>query len=330
MHATDYIIPFQKNQYILDIENAGLASALRMTFPIVLKLLHYMPFKGYIRLLQSPNDTMRHADQMLRKLRQRVISDPDSIKFSLFSKVSLTDEGKHLENNISWEELRSNAQAYIVGGADPITNTMTYLIWNVCKHPSVKAALLEELKGLPEAFTDMHLQKLKYMNQVIEETFRVFAPVSNGLPRIVPPGGATIAGYWLEEGTTVNCQAYTLHRNPDIFPNPEVWDPSRWDTPSKAMKDSIMTFGAGSRCKPQVASLLYSAHSTDYLLTLSLVVCIGINLAKMEIRLATARFFLEFPNVGASSQEGMTDDDMIMMAYALQSPKGHRCLVECR
>ncbi|KAG7428286.1 2,4-dichlorophenol 6-monooxygenase [Fusarium oxysporum f. sp. raphani] len=55
--------------------------------------------------------------------------------------------------------------------------------------------------------------------------------------------------------------------------------------------------------------------------------CIGKHLARMELRLATARFFRAFPNACVSSIEGMSQDDMELRAYFLLTPKGGRCLI---
>lgn len=57
-------------------------------------------------------------------------------------------------------------------------------------------------------------------------------------------------------------------------------------------------------------------------------VCIGKHLARMGLRLATARFFRAFPNACVSSIEGMSQDDMELRAYFLLTPKGGRCLIQ--
>lgn len=103
--------------------------------------------------------------------------------------------------------------------------------------------------ALPADFDDSMLKPLPYLNQVIDETLRLFAAAPSGLPRVVPPGGAELAGHWLPGGSTVTTQAYTLHRDPVVFPRPEVYDPSRWSSPTKAMKESSMHFGGGTRSK---------------------------------------------------------------------------------
>ena len=56
--------------------------------------------------------------------------------------------------------------------------------------------------------------------------------------------------------------------------------------------------------------------------------CIGIHLARMELRLAAAYFFKSFPTIRMSTREGMIEADMVPKTFFLMVPKGHRCLVE--
>ncbi|KAJ5819620.1 cytochrome P450 [Penicillium riverlandense] len=57
-------------------------------------------------------------------------------------------------------------------------------------------------------------------------------------------------------------------------------------------------------------------------------ICIGMHLARMELRLATALFFRAFPQAYISTKEGMTENDMHIKASFLMGPQGHRCLIE--
>lgn len=54
----------------------------------------------------------------------------------------------------------------------------------------------------------------------------------------------------------------------------------------------------------------------------------GVHLARMELRLAAARFFLTFRNPRASSIDGFCDEDMEPNQYFLMTPKKQRCLIE--
>ncbi|KAJ5548037.1 hypothetical protein N7513_005271 [Penicillium frequentans] len=182
--------------------------------------------------------------------------------------------------------------------------TLTYLVYSVCSDARVREKLAAEVASLPEPISDKDLRNLPYLNQVISETLRLYTAVPFGLPRSVPVGGVTLKGMYIAGETTVSTQSYSLHRDPGIFADPDRFHPERWEDLSKDMKDASIPFGGGSR------------------------ICIGIHLARIELRLATALFFRRFPQAKVSSSEGMSSDDMVMTAFFLMAPQGHRCLVE--
>lgn len=54
------------------------------------------------------------------------------------------------------------------------------------------------------------VNKLSYMLACLDETLRVYPPVPTGLPRIVPKGGATIAGKFVPEDVSLDSAAPNL------------------------------------------------------------------------------------------------------------------------
>lgn len=122
--------------------------------------------------------------------------------------------------------------------------------------PSVLPRVYQSSPYKPEILTlrsheysDNDLQQLPYLNQTIEEALRLHPAAPSALPRVVPQEGATFAGTYLPGGSTICTQAYSLHRDPSIFPDPEKFNPLRWAVVTKDMKDSMMPFGGGSRSK---------------------------------------------------------------------------------
>ena len=80
----------------------------------------------------------------------------------------------------------------------------------------------DELGALREdELTDAKLEELPLLNATLQETLRLYAAVSGSLPRVAPPGGATICGFDIPEGTTCSTQAYTLHRDPVSWMSPD-------------------------------------------------------------------------------------------------------------
>ncbi|KAL4907585.1 hypothetical protein BDW74DRAFT_176336 [Aspergillus multicolor] len=306
----------KKNQYISDLETVAKIGGIRANFPWAISLGQVLPLSIFKEVVVSTDRILEYATLSVERYKQHLALNPDSPKPTLFTKLydaSLVKEGDG--ESLSDREIRNDAQSFIVAGSDTTANTLTYLVWSVLKDKSIQERLVSELDALvktleieeeigEEGLSDTHLRDLPYFNQVINEALRLYPAVPSGLPRVVPEKGSTLAGHWIPGGATVTTQLYSLHRDGEVFEDPEKFDPSRWENPTKAMKDAYMPFGAGSRN------------------------CVGLHLAKMELRLATASFFRAFPRARMSSKEGMNDGDMDMMLYFLLSPKGKRCLVE--
>ncbi|KAL4784203.1 cytochrome P450 [Aspergillus varians] len=307
----------KKNQYISDLETVAKIGGIRATFPFTMAVAGVLPLSIFKEVVASTDRIVDYAKESVDRYKKHLALNPDSPKPTLFTKLydaSLVKEGDGGES-FSDQEIRNDAQSFIIAGSDTTANTLTYLVWSVLRDKTIQERLVTELDALVKTLSieqgigeddisDTMLRDLPYMNQVISEALRLYPAVPSGLPRTVPDKGSALAGYWIPGGSTVTTQLYSLHRDADIFEDPERFDPSRWESPTKEMKDAYMPFGAGSRN------------------------CVGLHLARMELRLATALFFRTFPAAKVSTREGMCDDDMEMMLHFLLSPKGKRCLVE--
>ena len=240
----------QKNQYIQDIETNGLAGGIRGTFPFMVKVSSVVPIPIFEAAAESAKRLRHYAEESIERSK-RVVAENESYPM-LLKKLFRSDE-----NGLSDSDIVNNAMAFIIAGSDTTANTMTYLTWAVCKHPEIKQALVEELNTLPSDFVEGDLRSLPWLNNIIKETLRLYCAAPSALPRMVPGEGVEFNGYALPGGTIVSTQAYTLHRNAEYFPNPESFEPSRWNTATREMKDAYMPFGGGSRGKSFYYILLH-------------------------------------------------------------------------
>lgn len=145
-----------------------------------------------------------------------IAQNPENPKPTLFTKLFDTEK-----SGLTYDDIRQEAQAYIIAGSDTTAVTMTYLTYAVSGDTRVREKLVAELATLPDGFSDNDLRQLPYLKIVILETLRLYSVVPFGLPRTVPPAGAKFFGYQIPAGTTVSTQSYSLHRDPVIFPEPD-------------------------------------------------------------------------------------------------------------
>ncbi|KAJ6437577.1 hypothetical protein O9K51_09783 [Purpureocillium lavendulum] len=278
-----------------ELEQGSFVGAVRCTFPLLVRLCSIIPLPVFKRVHDAGERMTQYASDSLERYRRLMASGADAVPETLFSRVFKANG----EGTMPYNEIRDEALNYIAAGSDTVSVTLTYLTWTLCRKPDIRNRLVGELRTLPPNFGAHELRELPFLNQVINETLRVYSAAPGPFPRLVPSGGAHLAGYFLPGGT----EAFSMHRDPAIFPAPGEFRPERWASPTAAMKEAFTPFGRGAR---------------------------GQHLARIELRLATARFFLAFPEVRMSSLEGMCDDDMEPVVQLFLTPKGKRCLLELK
>lgn len=123
--------------------------------------------------------------------------------------------------DLSPMDLTIEVQSYITAGTDTTAVTLTYLVWAVCRDKGIQETLVRELQSLPEHLTHADIRQLPYLNCVIDEALRCYGAAPGALPRDVPAAGANLAGHHIPAGVVVSTQAYSVHRDPKIFLDPD-------------------------------------------------------------------------------------------------------------
>ncbi|KAI2610584.1 cytochrome P450 [Hypoxylon sp. NC1633] len=152
----------------------------------------------------------------------------------------------------------------ISGAGDTTATTMTVALFNLIKNPDSLKKLEDEFfqAGLPEIPEFSQVSKLPYLNAVIKESMRVFPVITWPMERSVPEGGATIAGMFFPEGTSVGCLPSAVHQRVDIFgEDADAFRPERWLTSDREqlrrMEAAHMGFSRGRRsCLGQHIAIL--------------------------------------------------------------------------
>lgn len=115
------------------------------------------------------------------------------------------------------------------------------------------------------------------------ETLRLYPPVPGGQPRMTPATGTVKLGDFegLPPGVRVQASAYSLHRNADVFPDPEGWHPERWIDEEQSpwrgcggKEKWFWGFGSGGRmCVGRHFAMLYEFYFSPFRLPLFLCSC---------------------------------------------------------
>ncbi|KAI0121149.1 cytochrome P450, partial [Xylariales sp. AK1849] len=288
----------QQTPYITALQSALLGAGIRDELPWLYAIARWIPVERIQQVMWADEIIFEHGGKAVTNLRQNRGSQ------NLFSQMLAESESQE-KQSLSDLSVRLEASNLIVAGSDTTAMTLTYLVWAVLKRPDLQSRVEEEVAKLNSAFGDAELEGLPLLNAVIDETLRLYCAVPGSLPRAVPKGGATLGGHFIPADTVVCTQAYTFHRDENVFPDPFRFDETRFMQPqTAAQKLAFHPMGAGSRA------------------------CLGNHLARMELRLAAALFFRGCR--GAKLSYDMDDSVMEMDNQFLMAPRGHRCDITLR
>ncbi|KAK9855884.1 hypothetical protein MYU51_001537 [Penicillium brevicompactum] len=281
----------KKSKYIEELEFVNKARALRLEVYGLYRALRSCTF-GYF-------DPLTRADQYIEKRTAEIVeraSQRELVKANIFA--GLQGE-KDSDETMADREVLLESIMLIVAGSGTTAVTMTFLTWAVMANPQIQTLLEKEVAILREDFTDSELEALPYLNAVINESLRLYGAAPFGLPRIVPKAGFNVCGLQIPGGTTVTTQSFSMHRDGSVWEDPGKFAPERWLDKKQNPRAIFAPFGSGSRT------------------------CIGLHMAQMELRFATALLFREC--AGINLAPSTTPESMEIEQYSLIAPKGRKC-----
>ncbi|KXL44863.1 hypothetical protein M433DRAFT_159811 [Acidomyces richmondensis BFW] len=155
-------------------------------------------------------------------------------------------------HNLEWGEIVAEVGIMMNAGSTTTAIAMANVMYQLLVNPQCMQRLRDEIDAaLDEEDIIAPYEKVKYLPYLracLDESMRIFPPTSHGLPRVTPPEGMTILEDFIPGNTTVSMSAYVVHRDPTIFPDPEVYNPDRWlGEAGKELGPYFIAFSAGAR-----------------------------------------------------------------------------------
>ncbi|KAM7394531.1 hypothetical protein PAMP_021328 [Pampus punctatissimus] len=147
-------------------------------------------------------------------------------------------------------EIISQLTIFISAGHDTSATTLAFLAYDLARNPEVMRRLQEEIDStFPDKGPVQYeaLMQMEYLDSVVNECLRLYPPITR-LERSTKET-VKINGVTIPKDMTVMIPIYALHRDPELWTEPENFKPERF---SKENKQSIkpytyLPFGVGPR-----------------------------------------------------------------------------------
>lgn len=243
---------------IVDIAN----EMMRLTLDIVTQALFGYDIRDKADTIGEAMDTMvtigkpRHRrvreaietlDQIVYAMMDERRQHPDSSQDDLLTMLfeARYDDGTPMEDR----QIRDEVMALLVAGHETTANTLSWTWYLLAQHPSIVERLEAEVDSvlgdrLPEIEDFPHLV---YTDKVIQEAMRLYPSAWSISRRAL--GEDEIGGYYIPANAIVAMSPYTMHRHPRYWPDPERFDPERFNVDLIASRPrfAYFPFGGGAR-----------------------------------------------------------------------------------
>ena len=183
---------------------------------------------------------------MLDIIAERRQSDQSGVYDFLSMYIQATDkQGRPFDD----KELLDELMTLIVAGFETSANTLAWVWYLLSGHADVEERLLAEIaECMPgiDAVSAENAASMSYTQQVLEETLRLYPPVWLFSRRASAED--QLENYDVPPGTDIYLAPYILHRTPEYWPDPERFDPDRFELTDGPKKDRpYFPFSLGPR-----------------------------------------------------------------------------------
>lgn len=146
-------------------------------------------------------------------------------------------------------ELLDEINTLIIAGHETSAGTLNWAWYLLGRHPDVETRLLAEIEATfrGDDFSFSQLMELNYMACVLKETLRLYPPVWLFSRRAI--AADRLGPFEIPAGAHLFIAPYFLHRRPELWPDPERFDPDRFDEARSGPVDryAFVPFSAGAR-----------------------------------------------------------------------------------
>jgi cytochrome P450 len=239
-------------------------------------LPRWLPTSHNRRLTSELAEVRGIVDQIIAdRQSQRTKGSTDD----MLSRLLAAGDSENALDRLSENEVTNQVLLFLIAGRETTAMTLACTLAQLALTPGWQTKLREEITERlhGRAPSAEEVAQLEWTDRFLRECMRLF-PSAYGVNRSTRDD-EVIAGYHLPAGSWVEVSMWGIHRSPAVWPEPEVFDPRRFDVPARQFAGSSryawMPFGAGPRG------------------------CIGMQIAMLEIPIVIASvlqaFTLETP-----------------------------------
>ncbi len=210
----------------------------------------YLPIESFQRRDQARKNLVALVQDIMN---QRIANPPDSKSDRDMLDVLVSIKDDNGEPRFSADEVTGMFISLMFAGHHTSSGTSAWTLIELIRHPEVYAEVLAELVELYADGQEVSfhaLRQIPKLDNVVKETLRLHPPLI--ILMRVAKGEFEVEGFPIRDGDYVAASPAISNRIPEDFPDPDAFNPDRYNKPEQADIANRWTwipFGAGRhRC----------------------------------------------------------------------------------
>ncbi|CAJ1949545.1 unnamed protein product [Sphenostylis stenocarpa] len=232
--------------------------------------LGWFDFQGHVSFMKR---TAKQTDLILEKwleehVRKRV-RDGDSERDFMDVMISSFEGQDEICGYKRETVIKATAMMLILTGSGSTAMTLTWALSLLLNHTKVLKAAQQELDtqvGKERWVQECDIKNLTYLHAIIKETLRLYPPAPlTGIREVMED--CCLVGYHVPKGTRLLINLWNLQRDPQVWANPNEFQPERFltthgDIDFMSKDFELIPFSIGRRSCPGMAFGLQVTHLT--------------------------------------------------------------------
>lgn len=240
-----------RTMFATDTEDrkAELAAAVNDTIERTARTL-FSPFPLPLSFPTPGNIVHRRAIRTLESMVCETIanarSEPERYRHTMLGLLLDTRDAEGRE--LPEAEIRDQMMTMLLAGHETTANLLCWIWYALGENPEVEAGFYEEADALEPAGEQAFdaYRSLSYTNRIIQEALRLYPPAWIILRET--DQAVTMLGEAFPAGSSFLISPYAIHRNGNVFEEPEAFRPERFrEGAGKWPRFAYFPFGGGSR-----------------------------------------------------------------------------------
>ncbi|KAI3963580.1 hypothetical protein MKX01_020542 [Papaver californicum] len=264
---------------ILSMDNRTRVEELSELFTTVMEGLLSVPLSlpgtKFSRAIKAAKIIRKDLVALTRQRKMELSTSPFSSdkkplnKQDLLTQMILSSDEQSEDSFMSESDIADKILGLILGGHEPPTVVITCIMKHLAEHPEVYNEVLKEQtdiiksKAPGELLNSDDIQKMKYSWNVARESMRLATSSTGAFRQALTD--FNYEGYHIPKGSKLLWSGLATHKNPEYFPEPEKFKPSRFEGDGPA-PFTYVPFGGGPRMCPgreyaKLETLVFMHHA---------------------------------------------------------------------